>query len=92
MKKETESETLDADEFYEIIASNPTCFEDFVGMPNTPETRQKLHEFIKKKFREQMIELAAVQPMSRSAGSIFTVNAKYSDEYMQELNLSAKHE
>lgn len=74
-------ESVEADEFLDIVAANPSTFADFVGMPNTPETRQKLFDFIKKKHRELMADWAGVQPLSGPTGLILTIRAKYSDDY-----------
>lgn len=75
-----EKDSIDADEFFEIVASNPETLEDFVGMENTPETREKLYQFIKKKFREQIIaDFIGVQPLSAPAGLILTMRARYTN-------------
>ena len=74
------TEEIDADEFYDIVASNPETLQDFVGMPNTEETRQKLYEFIKKKWRERIIaDFIGVQPLSAPAGLDLTMRARYGD-------------
>jgi len=71
------TETLDADEFFELVASNPETFEDFVGLPNNEKTREKLYQFIKKKFSEDII---GVQPLqAEPAGLVFTMRARYTN-------------
>jgi len=56
----------DIEEFLEIVGKDAPImeFEEFYGMPNNAETRQKLYEFLKRRYAKIMAEATAeTQPL-----------------------------